>query len=254
MARMMDAMSLHDLLEEQCILRLPDELADKMRDRMKPKSTDAFRGISIETLDRKGKRMKFHFFDGKTYDAQLLSLPCHVETFKSGDSGNYFKSQDVAQVLKVYAHGEAPWAKSDAAKNKSSRNLKDGLTPPTRNIMEKRWMKNEYSREIPKGIQEMEDEIISFLSGKPKEVWRFVEMEERMRDWTDGPEGHVEESMMLGAEALERTYKGVIPSQTSSSRPSGSVTNKISPTVRSHFEFFLLLLTHLLESRQRLNT
>ena len=251
----MDETTLHDLMEEQCILRLPDDLAKKMRERMQKNSTQAFRDVSIETLDKKGKRMRyvkrisllilksrlslsyrtrkitrtytlkcplkgyeklnsrfalehrFHFFDGKTYDAQLLSLPCHVETYKAGDSGNYYKSQDVAQVLKVYAPGEAPWllAQSNDTKTKSSRNLKDGLTPPTRNIMEKRWMKNEYSRDIPRGIQEMEDEIISYLSGKPKEIWRFVEIEDRMKDWTDGPEGHVEESMMFGAEALERT-------------------------------------------------
>ena len=203
----MDVTTLHDLMEEQCILRLPDDLAKKMRERMKEDNTQAFRDVSVETLDRKGKRMRFHFFDGKTYDAQLLSLPCHVETYKAGDSDNYYKSQDVAQVLKVYAPGEAPWllAQSNDTKTKSSRNLKDGLTPPTRNIMERRWMKNEYSRDVPKKIQEMEDEILSFLSGKPKEIWRFVEIEDRMKDWTDGPEGHVEESMMFGAEALERT-------------------------------------------------
>ena len=68
-------------------------------------------------------------------------------------------------------------------------------------------MKNEYSRDVPKKIQEMEDEILSFLSGKPKEIWRFVEMEDRMKDWTEGKEGHVEyPSMMFGAEALERTW------------------------------------------------
>jgi hypothetical protein len=107
----------------------------------------------------------------------------------------------------VYAPGEAPWLQSNDTKTKSSRKLKDGLTPPTRNIMERRWMKNEYSRDVPKKIQEMEDEILSFLSGKPKEIWRFVEMEDRMKDWTEGKEGHVEyPSMMFGAEALERTW------------------------------------------------
>ncbi len=142
----MDETTLHDLMEEQCILRLPDDLAKKMRERMQKNSTQAFRDVSIETLDKKGKRMRyverisllilksrlslsyrtrkitrtytlkcplkryeklnsrfalehrFHFFDGKTYDAQMLSLPCHVETYKADDSDNYYKSQDVAQV------------------------------------------------------------------------------------------------------------------------------------------------------------
>ena len=122
-------------------MRLPDDLAKKMRERMQKNSTQAFRDVSIETLDKKGKRMRyverisllilksrlsfligqekslehtrscplkgyeklnsrfalehrFHFFDGKTYDAQMLSLPCHVETYKADDSDNYYKSRD----------------------------------------------------------------------------------------------------------------------------------------------------------------
>ena len=31
-------------------------------------------------------------------------------------------------------------------------------------------MKNEYSRDVPKKIQEMEDEILSFLSENPRDL------------------------------------------------------------------------------------
>lgn len=233
------SMDVHDLVEEQCILRLPDDLAEKMRARMRSDdASSAFKGCTIEPSDKKGKRMKFVFFDGKTYDAQLLRLPTHVETYKTGDSDNYYKSQDVGQVLKVYAPGEAPWRNSSQQQN-VGHNLKDGLTPPTKNIMEKRWSKNEYNREVPRGIQEMEDEIVSYLQKKPKEIWRFVEMEDRMRDWTDDKNGHVEESMMFGAEALERTYKGEIPdgATTKSSKINTTILhNRISPTLQSTSE------------------
>eukprot|EP00904_Undaria_pinnatifida_P013816 jgi/Undpi1/9565/HiC_scaffold_27.g12021.m1 len=80
--------------------------------------------------------------DGKTYPARLVDLPCIVETQKTLDRSTFFKSGDVGQMLIVYKD-EAAYKKDDGnAASASPRGLyPDGLTPPTKNIVRRRFMK-----------------------------------------------------------------------------------------------------------------
>eukprot|EP00939_MAST-03C_sp_MAST-3C-sp1_P003688 g3688.t1 len=197
-----------DEMEEQFILRLPDELANKMHQKIDDLSSE-FEGVYIEALDKSGKKMKFHF-DGNVYRAKMVNLPCIIESYRTVDRNSYYKSQDISQMVQVVPQGsnlekelEDGKTGSKSSGSKRLEEFPDGLTPPMKNIKEKRWQKTEFMRQWDahvdernpqaakkrnmKDIRSMEEEIRFFIKGgKGIESYELVEYEDFMDDFPDG--------------------------------------------------------------------
>lgn len=129
---------------KQLILRLPDELKDKMRERLKAE-TPNLDDIDISPVGEQGIKFRFTI-DKKTYPARLVNLPCVLETHKTNDNTTYFKSGDVGQMIIVYKDEEAYLADPappplSTGPNSVKALYPDGLTPPTRNIVERKFVK-----------------------------------------------------------------------------------------------------------------
>lgn len=193
-------MDVSDWVEEHCILRLPENLASAMRDRIR---SGRFDGISVKCRDKRGASMEF-YFDGKKYDAQLRELPCVMETYKTFDKESLHKCQNVSQMLIVYPEGVTP----PPLTKKRAPEMGSGLTPPTKNIKEERWDKTEHHRLYERQrIAEVENEIQYYMNKKPQDgVIKLVPQTERMKLWTDDKNGHVENNEMAGDEYLEERY------------------------------------------------
>ncbi|CAN0355240.1 unnamed protein product, partial [Ectocarpus sp. 12 AP-2014] len=123
----------------QLVLRLPDGLKETMRERV---AADAgMEGVDF-TPEKKGSRRFTFTMDGKKYPARLVDMPCVLETQKTLDKRTFFKSGDVGQMLIVYKD-ESAYKKDDgnASGVGPQRLYPDGLTPPTKNIVRRRFVK-----------------------------------------------------------------------------------------------------------------
>lgn len=165
-------------LEKQFILRVPPEIADKIREQQAECELD-FKAGGIVNLSIGSQKLK----------GQIHSLPCVLETQKSLDGSNFFKSGDIGQIIVVSA---------DEPIMEPLTTLTSGLTPPTKDIQRRRWrtppdssLLAEREREVLRAIRggadqleieevdpiefaTTEDSIVTLAPPIPL-AWRFVD-------------------------------------------------------------------------------
>lgn len=167
-------------LEKQFVLRVPLEIADKIREQQVQCELE-FKAGGIVNLSIGGHNLK----------GQIHSLPCVLETQKSLDGSNFFKSGDIGQIIVVSA--EEPTLNPLTT-------LTSGLTPPTKDIQRRRWrtppdssLLAEREREVLRAIRGGADQLeieevdpIEFATAEDSIVtlappvplaWRFVDPE-----------------------------------------------------------------------------
>jgi len=162
--------------ENQFILRLPEDLAEKVSQQLEnPQKTgenpqklmelqpyiekNEENGRVIETLKFKYirktevflifKRFSYEDFEGV---GNLVDLPCIVESQKTLDSLNFFKSNDISQMIVINKDNAEFHEKSRriarkicGTQRKYSRFLSlDGITAPTKNIR-KRFFRKKFA-------------------------------------------------------------------------------------------------------------
>jgi len=139
--------------EEQFILRVPEHLAEILRKKINDQDFDNFELDIQETLrdSMGGSSRATMFLDGEEHVGARVSLPCYIETFKTYDKQNYYKSSDISQMV-VITDDE------DAADEMVGKEFNpDGLTPGTRNIRRRRAARHpELQREE---VMQFEDKI-----------------------------------------------------------------------------------------------
>lgn len=119
-------------MEQQLLLRLPDEALEK-----------AYQGIDDKSLtctllatDEAGREIQLTMGD-KTYDATLVDLPCVIETQKTFNSENFYKSGDISQMLVARPVGDplsSAVAMTTTSTSGNSYNADSGITPPSHGI------------------------------------------------------------------------------------------------------------------------
>lgn len=93
--------------EEQFILRLPPELAKRMRLALSSKAKrDAAGPPSNFGITFTDARNATFSLDDQQYPATLMDLPCVAETHKFTEKRTFYKSGDIGQVLVVRMPGE----------------------------------------------------------------------------------------------------------------------------------------------------
>lgn len=122
-----------DVVEKQFILRVSPEIASQLR---QSKFRIQFKRNGAVVMEEKGTQ--------RSWNGKVVNLPCVLESHKSNDSCNFFKTGDIGQMILV---------------DNDNFNPNSGLTPPTRNIVNKRW------RPLPDS---------AFLSNCEKEVLRSI--------------------------------------------------------------------------------
>eukprot|EP01111_Echinosteliopsis_oligospora_P018336 TRINITY_DN8341_c0_g1_i1.p1 TRINITY_DN8341_c0_g1~~TRINITY_DN8341_c0_g1_i1.p1 ORF type:complete len:205 (-),score=47.51 TRINITY_DN8341_c0_g1_i1:97-711(-) len=138
--------------EEQLILRLPPTLADEVRKLLRSKQFNMEMEFEFDAGGRQGK-----FKVGKKkYDAQLLDLPCILESQKTLDKVQYYKSADIGQMLLVQD------LKTAIPPPPDFKSL-SGISPPVQEVRRRRWRKAPDAEMLAK----IEAEIMQLL--KPSE-------------------------------------------------------------------------------------
>lgn len=88
----------------------------------------------LPSSDPKSGRICILTLGSSTYRGILLDLPSHVESYKTLDTKQYYKTNDIGQIICIYSYLLITIVIvediSDLDKYKDSRFLPDGLTPP----------------------------------------------------------------------------------------------------------------------------
>mmetsp|Transcript_18287 Transcript_18287/g.30706 ORF Transcript_18287/g.30706 Transcript_18287/m.30706 type:complete len:201 (+) Transcript_18287:395-997(+) len=161
--------------EEQFVLRVPNDIADRLRSVLR-KSPD---------MRPEDANMELNFFgnDADDRNGQLgigkdrfpvyvQDLPCVVECFKTYDNANLVKSNDIGQVL-VVRHPHQPPPDGDEAR--------DGVTRPMKDVR-KKFFRPPCEVEA-QNIMAVEKALVTILSGGgPRQAGVDVQIVE---EWVD---------------------------------------------------------------------
>lgn len=129
-------------VEQQFILRLPPGPAMALRNDVQSGAMNLKEKLSIELASdaRRGKVT----YGGHLFNAKLVDLPCIMESLKTTDRKNFFKTADISQMLVCLEDDyESPDEQSDKKKRDKDRRFQwnHGICPPLKNVRKRRFRK-----------------------------------------------------------------------------------------------------------------
>ena len=131
-------------LESQFILRLPSVAAASLKAAVQAGVTNLKDRLSIQLQpDMRHGTVRF---DGWVLPAKVVDLPCIIESHKTLDKKNFYKTADICQMM--ICKEESEENKIEEEEGKKGKDGKDkkfiwphGITPPLKNVRKKRFRK-----------------------------------------------------------------------------------------------------------------
>ncbi|ETV76474.1 hypothetical protein H257_09491 [Aphanomyces astaci] len=140
---------------EQYLLRVPKRVGEELRKKMAEKEV---RGVDV-VAGADNRNFKFRI-DDTELPATLCQLPCIVETHKTYDEKLFYKSGDIGQILLVHDTPEEQMLYETVTE------LPGGITPPTTNIVKRKYAKTRKSPIFPKAdVARVEDTLVKIIAG-----------------------------------------------------------------------------------------
>ena len=127
--------------QQQVILRLPEDLADRVRKLISDVQQSEKSGvIDIQQQESQPSDKYIFIFQNENYYALLANLPTNVETHKTFDKKIFIKTGDIGQILIVFkTERERDIALSRNCKTVNGDYYPSGLTPPTVDIVRRKF-------------------------------------------------------------------------------------------------------------------
>ena len=129
--------------QQQVILRLPEDLAERVRKLISDgDQTDKTGALVIDIQQQESQPSdKYIFiFQNEKHYALLANLPTNVETHKTFDRKIFIKTGDIGQILVVFkTERERDLALSRTCKTVNGEYYPSGLTPPTVDIVRRKF-------------------------------------------------------------------------------------------------------------------
>ncbi|CAK8688094.1 transcription initiation factor TFIID subunit 7-like [Clavelina lepadiformis] len=124
-------------LENQFLLRLPKEQAEKLKEILLAGNLKDRLSIEMQADCRSGVVT----LDKEAIPAKLQDLPCIIESLKTMDMKTFYKTSDICQLL-VCASNEDSELPSDKVVSRDKKHLfPHGITPPLKNVRKRRFRK-----------------------------------------------------------------------------------------------------------------
>ena len=128
-------------------------------------------GVSCEPTPTRNRTLWNFHCDGATYPARLVNLPCPVEIHKTLDHAQYYKCQDVAQMLIVYEDEYAMEEAEEKPLDGFPSYYHSGLTTPLKRVVERRFAAREQKAVAPPrtAVADVEEEITQLMEQLQKD-------------------------------------------------------------------------------------
>lgn len=182
-------------LENQFILRLPPGQSASLRDAIRQGQTNIKDRLAIQldfTNDKDDMRNGVITFDTIMYKARLMDMPTILETWKSIDGKNFYKTADVCQMLMVREEEDPP-EEEDPKKKRRDPNKVDkkylwphGYTPPLKNVRKRRFRKTLRKKNLD--LPEIEKEVKRLLRTDNEATnirWEVIREEDEKKNNAD---------------------------------------------------------------------
>ena len=155
-------------LENNFLMRMPEPFAGNLQEALENGGLKDRLQVEFQEDARKAKVV----FDGVTFSAKLLDLPCVIESWKSFDKKSLWKTGDVCQIL-VCRDPEEPSFSSDEEDENTfdyfKKKMHDakkyqhphGITPPLKNVRRRRFRKTAKQKYVD--APEIEKEVKRLL-------------------------------------------------------------------------------------------
>eukprot|EP00126_Sphaerothecum_destruens_P009432 Sdes_comp20506_c0_seq15m15003 len=171
-------------LEEQFILRLPADVASKLRGKIQ----DGTLGDSLQLQFEPNMRYGKVSIDSEELFAKLVDLPCIIESHKTLDNKNFYKTADICQLLicqKVDDEVLLNKRKEVADENYERAFVYNhGITPPMKNVRTRRFRKQDIRKNL-EGIHVL-NEVERLLKEDQYAVEVVHELLEASKDSREG--------------------------------------------------------------------
>lgn len=180
-------------LENQFILRLPEAQASTLRDAIRQGHTNIKDRLAIQldfTNDKDDMRNGIITFDTIMYRARLMDMPTIMETWKTTDGKNFYKTADVCQMLMFREEDDPPEEEDTSKKKRRDPNKVDkkylwphGYTPPLKNVRKRRFRKTLRKKNLD--LPEIEKEVKRLLRTDSEAVsmkWEVVREEDEKKN------------------------------------------------------------------------
>ncbi|KAK8793384.1 hypothetical protein WA158_004743 [Blastocystis sp. Blastoise] len=167
--------------ERVSIFRLPEELVGPVDEALENDSSSV--NIEICSYDPKQDKYRkaFFYFQNHKFPAIIYNLPRNVETYKTIDKTQFYKTNDISQIIEVFMK------ESDIDEKMKKFDYNNGLTPPTHGALKSLNTAEQSLQKYPKEeVKQMEDLLIR---GKDNTVCStivmedLIEEEECMQNW-----------------------------------------------------------------------
>jgi len=163
-------------MEEQFILRVPPRVAEQIRELLQnaekeqvpsskdkkapkgPREKDLGLEFTVEHGD--SNRNVMMRIGREEFIGTFVDLPCLIESHKTYDNVNYFKSQDISQMMLVHDPSEEDFP---VVNYDSEYKFASGITPPTRNIRKRKFRRP--TDRTKQEIESVEQEIMKLMRG-----------------------------------------------------------------------------------------
>eukprot|EP00211_Chloroparvula_japonica_P014123 CAMPEP_0119129184 /NCGR_PEP_ID=MMETSP1310-20130426/7046_1 /TAXON_ID=464262 /ORGANISM="Genus nov. species nov., Strain RCC2339" /LENGTH=260 /DNA_ID=CAMNT_0007119599 /DNA_START=247 /DNA_END=1026 /DNA_ORIENTATION=+ len=159
-------------LEEQLFLHTPPALTRKISALLKNNEKREKDVVQFQMNQDNGRR-GIVTVDGEAYPCTLIDLPCNIESMKTRDRVNFYKSADLHQVIWVHSEPIKDTSVPVTAPLPPNCNeqfeCESGLTPPARRVV-RRWKKLKENWPDPKEVTRVEEKIFSIKCGNQEKV------------------------------------------------------------------------------------
>lgn len=182
-------------LENQFILRLLSPQASVLREAIRQGQTNIKDRLAIQldfTNDKDDMRNGVITFDTIMYRARFMDMPTIMETWKTIDGKNFYKTADVCQMLMVREEEDPP-EEEDPKKKRRDPNKVDkkylwphGYTPPLKNVRKRRFRKTLRKKNLD--LPEIEKEVKRLLRTDNEATsirWEVVREEDEKKNNAD---------------------------------------------------------------------
>lgn len=182
-------------LENQFVLRLPVTQATSLREAIRHGHTNIKDRLAIQldfTNDKDDMRNGVITIDTIMYKARLMDIPTIMETWKTIDGKNFYKTADVCQMLMVREEEDPP-EEEDSKKKRRDPNKVDkkylwphGYTPPLKNVRKRRFRKTLRKKNLD--LPEIEKEVKRLLRTDNEATsirWEVIREEDEKKNNAD---------------------------------------------------------------------
>lgn len=138
--------------EDQFLIRVPKQTADALRKRIQDGD---WKGVEMQVGVNDMATLKLGDKQEDTLHGKMCTLPTYIETLKTHNKRDYYKSADVAQMC-VFTESE------DRAKLLPA-HLNSGLSPATKRIRKRRERRNPTDKFEPNQVRDVETAILQTI-------------------------------------------------------------------------------------------